>query len=183
MFWRIENGDYTTQGVGDFDDTKQYPLIVYVTTPGTYEISLNATENFDNPIDVYIYDALMDTYFDISSDTFQIALDTDTYINRFYVAFSSEAALSVPETAQDEHIISYFNSTQEIYVRTTTISDVDSVVLLNLLGQEIYKWDTTSEFEIDGAIRIPVKSISEGTYIIKVNTSNARYTNKIIIKK
>lgn len=29
MFWRIEDSNYTTQGVGDFDLTKKYPLGIF----------------------------------------------------------------------------------------------------------------------------------------------------------
>ncbi|OUR97738.1 hypothetical protein A9Q86_16130, partial [Flavobacteriales bacterium 33_180_T64] len=183
MFWNLEDLDFTTQGVGDFDDTKQYPLKVYVGTSGTYEISLRDLENFDEAINVYIYDALLETYFEITSEAFQIALDVDVYIDRFYVAFSAEETLSTPDVAFDHTSINYFNSTQEIYVRTANISDVKKVILINLLGQEVQRWEDTSNFEFDGAIRIPVKKISEGAYIIKVKTYNSTYNNKVLIKK
>uniref|UniRef100_UPI0026325100 LamG-like jellyroll fold domain-containing protein n=1 Tax=uncultured Psychroserpens sp. TaxID=255436 RepID=UPI0026325100 len=183
MFFRIQEGDFTTQGVGDFDDTKEYPLVVYVDTPGLYEISLIGLENFEDAINVYIYDALLDDYADISSTAFQIALDANTYENRFYVTFSSETALSIPEEDLNKHLIAFFNTTQEIYVNMANISDVKTIKLINLLGQEVQNWDNTSTFVIDGAIRIPVKNIAEGSYIIKVNTNDGIYNTKVIIKE
>ncbi|WP_230935986.1 LamG-like jellyroll fold domain-containing protein, partial [Psychroserpens luteolus] len=182
MFWRIEGGDYTTQGVGDFDDSKQYPLVVYVNMPGSYEVSLNDLENFEEAISVYIYDALLDTYTEINNNTFQIALDAGTYVDRFYVAFSAEA-LSIPEEDLNQQLITYFNSTQEIFVKTTSLSEVKKVKLINLLGQEVQSWDNVSDFVLDDAIRIPAKRISEGTYIIKVYTTDNTYNNKVIVKK
>ncbi|MEH6537163.1 MAG: LamG-like jellyroll fold domain-containing protein, partial [Psychroserpens sp.] len=183
MFWRIGDGNYTTQGVGDFDDTKQYPLVAYVNSAGMYEVSLNGLENFDEAITVYVYDALLDTYFDITTETFQIALDADTYANRFYITFSSDSTLSISEEELSQKIISFFNTTQEIYVRTTNISEVKSIKLINLLGQEIMSWDNTSEFELDGAIRIPVKNLSEGAYVIKVDTHTSTFNAKVIVKQ
>ncbi|MDG5493183.1 LamG-like jellyroll fold domain-containing protein, partial [Psychroserpens sp. SPM9] len=182
MFWRIEDQNYTTQGVGDFDSSKQYPLIVYVNNAGLYEIALTNLENFDNDVNVYIYDALLETYTDITSDTFQIVLDGDTYINRFYITFSAESSLSTPETHLGQHIISYFNSSQEIYVSTSNIAEVKAVKLNNLLGQEIKYWDQLSEFESDNTIRIPMTQLSEGTYVIQVETFNATYHAKVIVK-
>jgi hypothetical protein len=183
MFWRIEGGNYTTQGVGDFDVTSQYPLGLFLSTTGSYEISLSALENFEEAINVYIYDALLGTYFEINTDTFQITLDANNYLDRFYVTFSSEDALSIPEEELSQTIINYLNSSQEIYVRTPNVSEIKEIRLINLLGQEILTWDNTFEFEVDGAIRIPVKNLSEGTYIIKVNTINSLYNTKVIIKE
>ncbi|MBR9915437.1 MAG: T9SS type A sorting domain-containing protein, partial [Algicola sp.] len=182
MFWRIENENYTTQGVGDFDETSQYPLGMFLNDTGTFEISLDALENFDTAISVYIYDALMDSYFEINSEAFQITLDANVYLDRFFVAFSSEDALSIPEQNISQMIVNYLHSTQEIYVKAPNVSDVTSIELYNMLGQEVQTWNKPQEFMIEGAIRIPVDTYSEGTYIIKVKTSTQTLTSKVLLK-
>lgn len=63
------------------------------------------------------------------------------------------------------------------------ISEVKEIQLINLLGQEIQSRDNIATYELDGAIRIPVKDVLEGTYIIKVNTFNTSYCKKAIVKK
>nr|WP_321234058.1 LamG-like jellyroll fold domain-containing protein [uncultured Psychroserpens sp.] len=183
MFWRIGDGNYTTQGVGNFDVNKQYPLALFVDGTETMSISLRALENFDDSIHVYIHDALMGTYYEINSEVFEIALDAETYLDRFYVTFSTEDALSIPEDAFSQAIINYLMSSQEIYVKIPNISEVRSLQLFNLLGQEIQTWDHMEDFELDGTIRIPVAYISEGTYIIKVHTHNTIHSAKVIVKE
>nr|WP_321222510.1 T9SS type A sorting domain-containing protein [uncultured Psychroserpens sp.] len=181
MFWDIEGEDYTTQGVGDFDDSKQYPLVVYISTSGLYEISLNGLENFEEAINLYIYDALLDSYVDITENTFQMVLDADTYTNRFFIAFSEEAPLSTVDEELNLYNISYFNSTHEIYAKMPNNFEVKKIQLINLLGQEILSWSSLSKFEFDGAIRIPVKNLTEGAYVIKLTTTKSTYSRKIVV--
>jgi hypothetical protein len=181
MFWRIEDSNYTTQGVGDFDVTKQYPLGLFLNTTGTFEIALKSLENFDEVINVYIYDALLDNYFDINEENLEMTLDSEVYLDRFYVAFSYEDSLSISEENYSQIVINYLNASQELYVRLPEISEVKAIQLINLLGQEVQTWDVVQDFEYDGAIRIPVKDLSQGTYIIKVKTQQGIHSNKIIV--
>ena len=54
----IENKRCVIQGVGAFDSTKQYPFGMFIKHPGNIEISLDALENFESEVKVYIYDSL-----------------------------------------------------------------------------------------------------------------------------
>uniref|UniRef100_UPI0019539033 LamG domain-containing protein n=1 Tax=Psychroserpens algicola TaxID=1719034 RepID=UPI0019539033 len=182
MFWRIENGNYTTQGVGDFNTSNQYPLGLFLNDSGTFKIELKALENFDEAIHVYIHDAFSGTYFEINSEAFEMLLDADTYLDRFYVTFSSEDALSVTDDDLSQAMINYLNSTQEVYVKIPRISEVKDIQFINVLGQTIHSWNVLQEYELDGAIRIPLKQISEGTYIIKVNTLSSSHAAKVLVK-
>jgi hypothetical protein len=183
MFWRIEDLNYTVQGVGDFDETKQYPLGLFLNATGSIEIALKGLENFDEEINVYIFDALMDNYFDINDANFEMMLDADNYLDRFYVAFSSEDFLSIEEEVSSQTIINYLNTSKELYIKIPQISEVKSIQLMNLLGQDIQTWNAIQDYAYDGKIRIPVKGISEGTYIIKVSTGLTVHSNKIIINE
>jgi hypothetical protein len=50
MNWLIDNDRYIIQGVGAFDETKKYPLGLFLTNSGSVDMSLNSLENFDSPI-------------------------------------------------------------------------------------------------------------------------------------
>ena len=183
MFWRIADKNYTTQGVGAFDETSQYPLGLFLSNTGMIDISLVALENFDEDISVYIYDALLDEYYEINDNSYQISLDPNTYLDRFYVTFSSQDALSVGEFEADQNVVSFLNTTQEIFVKTTNITDVESIQLINILGQVIQTWHDAQNYSANDAIRIPVNSISDGTYIIAVKTATGTINKKVLVKK
>uniref|UniRef100_UPI00345D3B0A LamG-like jellyroll fold domain-containing protein n=1 Tax=uncultured Psychroserpens sp. TaxID=255436 RepID=UPI00345D3B0A len=183
MFWRIDDRDFTTQGVGVFDIESQYPLAIYVAQTGTYRISLKGLENFNDAVDVFVYDSVTGNYFNISSEAFEITLEPNTYLNRFYITFTaSEDTLSTSEEIKSQTIINYLNSTREIYVKTPNIFEVNEIRLINLLGQEVQVWKHIQEYFIGTTIRIPTENLSEGTYIIEVNTEKTSYNTKAVIK-
>ena len=76
--------------------------------------------------------------------------------------------------------LSPINTSKELYIKIPQISEVKSIQLMNLLGQDIQTWNAIQDYAYDGKIRIPVKGISEGTYIIKVSTGLTVHSNKII---
>ena len=87
--WMIGDLRCTTQGVGAFDDSKRYPLGMFMSNDGEVEIVLDALENFDAPIDLFIYDSQLNTYTQINDSNFIANIDKGDYLNRFYLAFKN----------------------------------------------------------------------------------------------
>jgi hypothetical protein len=181
--WMIEDGRYVIQGVGAFDQTKKYPLGMFLTKTGTVEIALTALENFDESIDVYIYDSLLGTYTLINDTNYKIALDPKDYVNRFYLTFEQEGTLSVVDKDIQNIIVNYLTHTDEIYVKTEQSIVVKQIYLFNILGQTIKSWNVTNLPISGNEIRIPVTNVSEGNYVLKVETNKGSVNKKIIIKQ
>ncbi|MBL7559425.1 hypothetical protein JAO71_06350 [Olleya sp. YSTF-M6] len=95
--WIIEGNRYVIQGVGSFDDSKQYLLGMYNETSGTAQIALTSLEGFTNDIDVYIHDALLNTYTKINDTAYTETVDAADYTDRFYITFSQ------PETTDENN--------------------------------------------------------------------------------
>jgi len=190
--WIIEEKRYIIQGVGAFNETKQYPFGMFLSDSGDIEIILTGLENFDSEIDVFIYDLLLDTYTKINEGSFKMNLNADDYIDRFYIAFKQEEVLVDEEITDDDmeaetgddlaqSIINYLTSTDEIYAHIPDTEFVKQVYLINLLGQTVTSWSAT-DINFSNEFKIPVKNISGGTYIIIVET-NVNFINKKIIIK
>jgi hypothetical protein len=182
LSWSINNERYVIQGVGEFDDTKKYPFILEVGNSGEIEISLDDLENFDNTIDLYIYDALLGTYTKFNDAPFKATLSVNDYTERFYLAFNNEESLSTPETEIDSIRVYYLNDTKEIYINWANSYDIKEIQLINIIGQTI-KTYTDIEPINSHEIRVPVKNISEGNYVIKVKNSHGMTTNKKVVIK
>ena len=130
--WTINEKECVIQGVGEFDITKQYPLKMVISTTGNAKISLTDLENFDEDINVYIYDSLLETYHLINAIDFELPLDTGVYENRFFVVFED---LSSPLDIEDFNLkdlrIYYLNDASEIYINWNQINEVKEVELIN----------------------------------------------------
>lgn len=182
MFWMIEGQKYVIQGVGQYNDTRILPLGVFIANAGPVAISLTALENFDTDIDVFIYDALLNTATQINTNSYQVTLDANTYLDRFYMAFASDATLSVDDTIAQPVFVNYLNASNEIFIKMPEITGVEKVYLLNLLGQSIKTWNKRELNTYNNEIRIPVENVSQGNYILNVETNTTNINKKIFIK-
>lgn len=181
LSFAIAGKKFVIQGAGEFDSTKKYPLDMTLAIKGPIEISLTDLENFDAPIDVYIHDAHLDTYTQINAVSFQLQLEKGNYTDRFSLVFQPDATLSTIDQDFKEIQVKYLQKTDEIYVKTPASIEVRQVYLINMAGQAVKAWNMTNmnfgqEFKILG------KGISDGNYILKVETSTNSYSKKMIIK-
>src|SRR5690606_34875159 len=95
MSFIIENKKYVIQGVGEFNVDNMYPVTLDLGVSGNIQIELAELENFNEDIDVYVYDALLGTYSRINTVNYQIALDAGSHANRYFITFKEDATLDV----------------------------------------------------------------------------------------
>jgi hypothetical protein len=185
MSLMINNERYVIETVGAFDDTKKYPIGIFLTKTGSIKISVSALENMDPNTKVYIFDALLGNYTKINdkNQSFEMTLDIGDYLNRFYITFKKDNLLSLTEDEQlNMTSLSYLQSSKEIYIKTNNNVEVKQVYLTNILGQTIKSWNVTNTPYFSHDMKLPVGNVSEGTYIVKVETSHGNINKKIIIQ-
>ncbi|NRD21184.1 Ig-like domain-containing protein [Winogradskyella eckloniae] len=180
MSFNIEGKKYVIQGVGAFDETKIYPLDISMNIQGNIEIALESLENFNDEINVYIYDALLGTYSQFNNLNFQIHLEASNYLDRFYLVFQESATLSTIKEDVEKVNVRYLLDSDEILVQTPQSMELKQLYLINVAGQTVASWNATN-LTLSHEIRIPVKHISEGSYIINVETNSSTFNKKIII--
>ena len=181
MSLMIANDKYIIEGVGAFDVSKQYPIGIFLSTAGTVNIELTDLENFDSPIAVYVYDALLGTYTQINDLSFQMQLEAGDYVNRFSIVFETDDTLSTIDETFKDITVNYLQKTDEIYVKTPESIYVKQVYLINTAGQTVKSWNVTN-MNFGSEFKIPVKQISEGNYILSVQTNTQTYNKKVIVK-
>ena len=181
MSFDIEGEKFVIQGVNTFDETKAYPLDIDLANGGNIEIALAELENFDEAIDVFIFDALDGSYTRINDINFQDNLDTGHYTNRFYLVFQENTTLSTNEETLDRITISYLQNTNEIYVRLPHSISIEQMRLVNILGQTVTIWNANN-LPTTNTFKIPVEKVAEGSYILKVKTNLGMVNKKLIVK-
>ncbi|GGG43983.1 hypothetical protein GCM10010976_14470 [Bizionia arctica] len=180
MSFLIEDDKYIIQGVGEFNSDNMYPLVIDLDTSGNIEIELTALENFEDPIDVYVYDALLGTYSRINAVNYQIVLDAGSHANRYFITFKEDATLNIVDEEFSNVLVNFLSATSEIYIHVPSSMDIKQVYLVNMLGQTVRSWNATNA-PLSDECKIPVSKISEGSYIIKVRTSDNKMINKKIV--
>jgi hypothetical protein len=185
MFWLIDGESYTIQGVGDFDKYKMHPIGLRIANSGMVEIELTGFENFETHKNVYVYDSMLGTYTKINKKSFKVELDVGEYLDRFYITFTkaqNEKLLDLEDNDIENTMVNYLASSKELYLRVPDGINVKQVQLLNLVGQLVSSWDNVNSFFVSGnEIKIPVRRLAEGTYIVNVETATGSFNKKIII--
>ncbi|MGE5944186.1 MAG: LamG-like jellyroll fold domain-containing protein [Flavobacteriales bacterium] len=186
MLFMINDGKYTIQAVGAFDQTKQYPFGIFLKKGGAVEISIPEMENLDPNTKVYIYDSLLETYTKINdkNSKYSATLEAGNHLNRFFITFmKNDTTLSLANEALDEFQINYLSNSKEILIQGSPDIEVKQVYLINILGQTLKSWNKTNLPNISNDVRIPVGNVSEGNYIVKVVSSYGTISKKVIISQ
>jgi hypothetical protein len=182
--WMIEDKRYVIQGVGAFDDTKKYNLGLFLENSGAISIDLKDTYNFQTPIDVYIYDNLLDTYTNINDSNYEASMDSGEYLDRFYIAFKdanfedkiANFSLNTDENNLEDTKVSYLKNTQELYINTNDKFTIKNINVFNLLGQEIVSLSHVNST----LIKIPLQTNKTKFGIVIIETEQGGFFSKKI---
>lgn len=171
--WIINNQPYVIQGVGEFDIDKTYPIGLFLSDSGDISFNLFGLENFQNDINVYIYDAQEDSYTAINDVDFNNTVTSGNHTDRFFIAFKDNA-LSISDFKPKKNIeINVFNNNLNV-TSTTTIHTISIYNVLGKLTHNINNIKTTTK-------RIDISHLNKGIYIVKVVGKNKLITTKKII--
>ncbi|MCK0115365.1 LamG-like jellyroll fold domain-containing protein [Gelidibacter sp. F63206] len=181
LSFAIEDQKFVIQGVGAFDIDKKYPLDMSLKIDGNVALALTGLENFDAPIDVFVYDSELNTYTQINDSNFQMSMQAGQYKDRFSIVFRKHSTLSTIDQEFKEIGVKYLQKTAEIYVNTPESSNVRQVSLINMVGQTVKTW-SISDTQYSREFKIAVKDIASGNYIIQVESSTNSYNKKVVIQ-
>lgn len=178
--WIIDNQQYVIQGVGCFDETKQYPLGLFLSNPGEIKIELDILENFEQDISVYVYDALLDTYDLINESSFTFDSSSGDHIDRFYIAFSNSnlpanSGLSVNDLSTEKNVkIHYIYHTNELIVNSK--SNIKSIEIFDISGKKL-----EGIFNINSTEKKFMLTEKNQIILVNIITENTFFSKKVLI--
>lgn len=182
--WIIEEGRYVIQGVGAFDNTKFYELGMFLSDAGNIAINLFALENFNEPINVYIYDALLNTYTSINDASYINYMESGTYLKRFYLTFNNvfpanlqQNPLNNEEFSFEKIDIRYLKNADMLQISNQSVAKIDKIEIYNALGQHLF----SKFYSNENSIQIPLNAIKTDVVIVKLTFNQKHLGKKILI--
>jgi len=166
---------YIIAGVGKFENITQIPLIIEMANAGTVNIMLD--ESAMQNVTVFLRDITSRRFFNLSKNVVSLTLDAGIYQDRFFVTFGNESTLGVDDLALNQVLVYFDNNSSEVVVRKNNLS-IQNATLFNVLGQKTYYWKAPKEGD---EIRLPVKGVSNGIYMININTDKGTVSKKLFI--
>lgn len=183
--WIIEGERYLIQGVGAFDENKEYPLGMFLKNSGDISIGLLRTENFENPIDVYIHDKYLNTYTLITEQSaYGEEMTSGDYLDRFYIAFKDNSednvaknSLSTTDELLEYAQINYLRSSKELYIKTSDGSNINKITVYNINGQKLYSKNNLR----DNLIKTNLSNLNSNHAIVTVESDDGKMSSKQLI--
>ncbi|PCH51250.1 MAG: hypothetical protein COC22_05400 [Flavobacteriaceae bacterium] len=178
MYWTIDDKKYVIQATNAFNLNKEIPFGIETKEGGTISIMVDALENVEKNTSIYIKDNLTGETYDITTQAFEINLESGEYLNRFALVFQPRLKTLKEVTLIKGVHIFMNNKISELQLNRFVEADIVDVSLFNYLGQEVKTWDINTD---ERFISLPIH-IATGVYIVQINTSDGVISKKIIIE-
>lgn len=177
MYWLVGNEKYIIQGIPEINENTVLPLGVKTASNGDITIGIDALENISSDVNIYLYDNLTTTFYDLRVNTATLAIDAGEIQNRFFIVFSQQTlGVEAQESIQDFNMI-YLDESEKLILIGEHRERAKKITLHNMLGQEI------QSFKVEiGTYEFPIKHISSGIYLATVSFDTGSITKKIIRK-
>jgi len=176
-YFFLDNAKYVIEGI-DFNIEKRVPLGLMVTNNISFKFSLAQIINFNQSVQIYIYDHFNGSYHNLRNGDYEVTLPTGTYNNRFEVRFKNEA-LSVSNPINENVIVFQNNTNQLLTVSNPNLLNINTVTLFDITGKLLFNnvnLGSKNSYEFSTA------SLSEGVYLVKIISSDGQSkTQKIIV--
>lgn len=182
MYFLNSGSFLNISGEGFFNENNIYPLGIKTDALGTVTFKLDGLENFDDNVNVYIFDKSTEIYHDIKNEDFSIEIPQGFDNLRFSLRFVAPgAALGTTDIENSGAIqVAYTSANDMLNIKNNIIdATVEKVELYNMLGQSVGTWKV--ENQAQNNIQLPIKNSSTGTYIVKIKTTKGETSRKIII--
>ncbi|WP_339875547.1 hypothetical protein [Olleya marilimosa] len=199
--WLIDSNRYVIQGVGEFQNTSQYLFGLYSEVSGEASITLSSLENFNTTINVYIFDALLNTYTNINDTPFVSTIDAGDYTDRFYIAFMEPEVVIDTDDVTDVTIdsfdasgtndeiftptlvlpkkklkLSYFENSNRLNLSFDTEASIKSITIYNYKGNTVQSIQSINNNKID----IPLNTLDKNL-ILHIKTETETIVKQIVL--
>lgn len=189
MYFMNGEDQLVIQGVGYFDRNESYPIGIKADTDGKVKFMIDGLENFDKNEKIYIYDSENDTYNDIRKKQYEILITSGENNDRFSLCFKQKTKKEKEESKDekdkknkksDDIKVTNLQGKNAIEINNkSAITNLQKVILFNLNGQSIATWEIDNQSQQN--IQLPIKNLSSGIYIVRIQTTSGDISKKIIV--
>lgn len=163
-----------------FDLDKRIPIAFKCAAQSTFNVKVSDIINFTGSDKVYIHDKDTDIYYDIINSEFNMSLPAGENATRFEVTFKNADVLS-----NDNNFVA---SSFEVFQNNKN----SMLTIVNSLGKDVLNctvYDVAGKLVINKKnlgnntlIELPTNALSDGVYIVKLNTTdNVSVEKKVIV--
>ena len=164
-----------------FEMDKRIPIAFKCAAASNVKVTVSDVINFTDAEDVYIHDNETGIFYNIKSGEFNMSLPAGENANRFEVTFKNFNALVNDNNnlGADAFELYQNNKNAMLTIVNTLNKDVLNCTVYDVTGKLVI---TKKNLGKSNLIELPTNALSDGVYIVKLNTAdNVSVEKKIIV--
>ncbi|NCO62818.1 MAG: T9SS type A sorting domain-containing protein [Flavobacteriales bacterium] len=175
LYWLLDNESLSIQALPEINIQDRLPLGIKILDAGIYTFSIQKHENIPADLNLYLVDNFQNIYYDLRDADAQIFLSSDTLENQYSIAFQEDAILGTDSVDFKTFFTSYRSNTKtlELFFKEDFNEIVEQLTIYSLVGQEVLTIKSPKSNKID------LSDISDGVYILKLDTKTSKVNNNI----
>ena len=175
----IQNSNEDELSIQTFNSIKEtdlVPLGLQIEESGEYELFFNMQNSFSEHVSIILEDKKNNDFISLQNQrSYLFHYDSEEEPQRFILHFKDVTGVS----EMDESEIMVYSAQDQIYITNNSEEIFNSIDLYNIAGQLIQK-NTLSDDRIQ---KISSINLSNGTYLIQLNSRKKSVKRKIIINR
>lgn len=163
---------------------KVVKLAAWVSTPGSYNMEFNQTEDFDANVKIYLRDNYNNTVTNLrDKPNYTFNIDTSkasTQDGRLEIIFTDKAYTSTLENISDDLDILVFPNPAKDFINIEFVNSRftnSKVQVIDISGKEYFNIDMKSESQ-----KINIENLVNGVYFVKITNNNGVNRTVKIVK-
>jgi hypothetical protein len=163
---------------------KVVKLAAWVSTPGSYKMEFNQTEDFDANVKIYLRDNYNNTVTNLrDKPTYTFNIDTSkasTQDGRLEIIFTDKAYTSTSENISEVTDVLVFPNPAKDFINIEFVNSKftnSKVQVIDISGKEYFNIDMKSESQ-----KINIENLVNGVYFVKITNNNGVNRTVKIVK-
>jgi len=182
MYFVLDDKKLVIQGVGAFDESKQFPIGITAQANGLIKFVFDGAENLAEEIPVYLFDKETNTFYDLKENPAEIELESaGTFNDRFVIQFTQKSLSTDDLETNDERLRVFYLTSDHTLNILNSRSDIEikKIQLFDLLGRLIESIDIPNPSQSE--IKIRLGAYAQSIYIAKLISQEDKSISKKII--
>ena len=174
MYWLIGDGKYIIQGIPGINGSTTLPVGIKTSEEGMIRIGIDDLAYAPENMFVYLYDTLLDNYYNLNFGDAEINLEAGEFPDRFAIVFNVNI-LNIESHILEALDIIYLDDSEVLMLRGNNTDIIQKLSLYTILGQELKTWTVRP-----GQKEFPVGDLASGVYVVKAISASGNKTQKFI---
>lgn len=165
-----------------FGIDKRIPFAFKAGAQTTFKVTVGNLINFTEAENIYLHDKTTGLYHDIKNNFFEVTLPAGSVVkDRFEITFRDASLSTNANTLAGSLTVYQNNETDNLTIANPQMIDLKSCAIYDIAGKLLLaknKLGSNAEYVF------PTSNLSDGVYIIRINSSDDREMGvKVIVKK